>query len=115
MPKLHLISITCHEPDETDKDEIYLKYRDKKIWPKGKKFIRIDTDQKVKVDTTLDITSGWKEIELWEFDFMSKNDHLGTFYLKVDDAKGTHQDQMEVNSHVTDRAKYSIEWKISDQ
>ena len=66
MGKIRLKSITCHQPSETDKDEIFLKFVGDKIWPKGSKFLRIDSDESIDVNLTIDAKTIWVEIELWE-------------------------------------------------
>jgi hypothetical protein len=88
MPTLTLTSILCEIPEETDKDEIYLKYKGKKIWPKDKKYYKIDVDEEA--DLNLEVNVGdeeWIEIELWEFDLMKRNDHLGTFHIQNNGAE----------------------------
>ena len=112
MPHIRLKSITCHQPDETDKDEIYLIFQGKKIWPKNVKFLRIDAGENIKIDLDLQFASGWADVELWEYDFWSKNDHLGNFYLKADNYKGEYTNELDENSHVSERAKYSLHWEI---
>lgn len=89
MPTVVLSSITCEHPQETDKDEIYLMIRNNKIWPKKQRYVKIDVDETVHLGLRFKLKGkGWFKIELWEFDLTSKNDHLGTFHLKVDHTSG---------------------------
>ncbi|MEL7148472.1 MAG: hypothetical protein AAFO69_19010 [Bacteroidota bacterium] len=111
MAKIRLNRIHCKLPDETDKDEMYLKFQGKKVWPAGSIYYRVDTGDIVEVDLVLAVEVGWNEVELWDFDFLSRNDFLGTFRFKVDDQPGEYTNSMtlvEKNS----TASYLLEWEI---
>jgi len=112
MSKIKLHKIECITADESDKDEIYLKYFGKKVWPKRSKFTRVDSGDVAKVDIEIEVVSGWIELELWEFDLTSRNDHLGTFYLKVDDPSGLYTTDLERNDDVSERAEYKLNWEV---
>lgn len=114
MPTIRLISIKCTVPDEIDKDEMYLKYDGEKIWPHGSLYFRIDVDEVAEVDHTLDVPEGWVEIELWDYDFVSRNDLLGTFKFKVDDTPGEYSTSLKRNEEETHVASYYLEWEILD-
>ena len=49
MPYLKIKSIVCEIAEEDDKDEIYLIHQEKKIWPKDKKFEKIDVDESLNI------------------------------------------------------------------
>ena len=111
MPKIRLNKIHCKLPDEIDKDEMYLKFDGKKIWPSGSIYYRVDTGDVVEVNLVLTVAEGWNEVELWDFDFLSRNDFLGTFRFKVDNQPGEYTNTMtlvEKNS----TASYLLEWEI---
>lgn len=113
MSKIRIVSVQCTVPDEIDKDEMYLKYNGKKIWPVGNLYFRIDTGDKVEVDLILDVENGWNEIELWDFDYLSLNDHLGTFKFMVDSTSGVFSTDMELFEKKS-TASYILSWeKIS--
>ncbi len=112
MTKIRLIKIKCAVPDESDKDEMYLKYGDKQIWPTAHRFFRMDVDDEVKINLELQVALGWVAIELWDFDYLSANDHLGTFNFKVDTEIGKYSCSMEPNTAKTRRASYYLEWEI---
>jgi len=111
MQKIKLVSIYCVLPDEIDKDEMYLKYLGKKIWPKGSLYHRLDTSDTAHVDLEMEVEEGWVEIELWDFDFMSRNDLLGVFKFKVDDLKGSYSNTMELLEEGS-TASYTLKWEI---
>ena len=113
MGKLKLKSITCYQPTETDKDEIFLKYRGEKIWPKSSKFMRIDANETLDINLSIDATTIWMEIELWEYDYLSKNDHLGDFVFKSSDYPGEYTNELKVSDEFIDKAKYSLLLEIS--
>ena len=78
MPTVTISSIICELPQETDKDEIYLVFKGKKIWPRDQKYQKIDTDENLPINIKLKLNGkGWLKLELWEYDLTSKNDHLG--------------------------------------
>lgn len=110
--KILLSTIKCTVPDEIDKDEMYLKYKGSKIWPEGQLYFRIDVDEIAKVNKTLEVPEGWVEIELWDFDFTSRNDHLGTFRFKVDNQPGKYSCSMKINEKETEAASYLLFWEI---
>ena len=111
MPKIRLNLVHCTLPDEIDKDEMYLKYDGKKIWPKGSIYYRVDTGDIAPIELTMEVEEGWTEIELWDFDYLSRNDFLGTFRFKVDDSPGAYSNSMKlVEKNST--ASYILEWEI---
>lgn len=112
MPKIRLNRVHCTLPDEVDKDEMYLRHEGKKIWPKGSIYYRVDTGDTAPINLTLEVEAGWNEIELWDFDYLSRNDFLGTFRFKVDDdSPGMYTNSMHlVEKNST--ASYILDWEI---
>ncbi len=110
MPVCKILGLICRIPDETDLDEIFLKLNGKKIWPESKKYKRIKMG-KTDLDFILkDVNPGDKvEIELWDYDFISANDFLGTFTFFLDDPGGPFT--TELSKKDTAVASYSLEWK----
>ena len=111
--KIRLNQVHCKLPDEIDKDEMYLKYKGKKIWPAGLIYYRVDTGDVAPINVTLEVEEGWNEIELWDFDYLSRNDFLGVFKFMVDDEPGVYSNTMmlvEKNS----TASYVLDWEILD-
>ena len=111
MPKIRLISVLCTLPDEIDKDEMFLKYNGHKIWPKGDLYWSIDSGEEAQVDLEMDVPEGWTKIELWDFDYMSLNDHLGDFDFQVDDTPGVYSTSMHITEEGT-TASYILRWEI---
>lgn len=111
MKKIRLNRIHCTLPDEIDKDEMYLKYKGKKIWPKGIMYYRVDTGDIAPVNLTMEVEEGWNEIELWDFDYLSRNDFLGIFRFMVSDEPGVYSNSMDlVEKNST--ASYIMDWEI---
>ena len=108
MPKLKLSSITCMQTDESDKDEIYLKVHDKKIWPVRQKFYPIDTDEEASIDLSFDVKNGKVSIDLWEFDFIGSNEILGSFIFKIDQP-GSYSEMM---SNLKGEASYVLNYDV---
>lgn len=111
MAQIRIKSVECSVPDEIDKDEMYLKYNGKKVWPIGDLYFRMDTDDKVNVDLDLEVDNGWNEIELWDFDFVTFNDHLGNFKFFVDQSKGEFSTSMELFEEGSS-ASYIMRWEL---
>lgn len=112
MPKIKIKALQCILNDEVDKDEVYLKYNGKKIWPLGM-YKQINSGEKLKVDKSFDHSEGTIEIELWDFDYLSKNDHLGTFKMKPDGDRGTFTASMQLH-RADSTASYILEWEAED-
>ncbi|MFT6866977.1 MAG: Ca2+-dependent lipid-binding protein [Cyclobacteriaceae bacterium] len=116
MPFLKISSIVCEVPEESDKDEIYLMFRDKKIWPQNQKYFKIDVDEILSIDLKISISSpGNLKLELWEYDVTSKNDHLGTFQLDIQSLEaGKFTELLIRDEKGAKRASYYLNWEISD-
>ena len=68
---LLLTRLHCYFVEESDYDDVYLKYNGKKIWPKEKKQqpIMMDTTTELNVEIK-DVARGQEVvIELWDWDF----------------------------------------------
>ncbi len=111
MAKLLLKSVQCILPDEIDKDEMYLKFNGVKIWPEDEKYFRLDSGDKVEINLTLDVQEGWVEVELWDFDYLSKNDFLGKFRFLVDRMTGEYSTSMSLVEDES-TASYVLYWEI---
>ena len=111
MPKIFLRSVKCTVPDESDKDEMYLKMNGEKIWPPQGRYHRLDTGDEVEIGLKLDVPEGWAAIELWDYDFISRNDLLGVFKFNVDNTQGEYSTSMEVLEK-NSPASYILEWEI---
>lgn len=110
MPKIKLISVKCTLPDESDKDEMYLKMNGEKIWPPEKRFHRLDSNEKVEIGLEMEVPEGWTKIELWDYDFISPNDLLGVFEFNVDQTPGEYSTSMHV-LEAKSTASYILYWE----
>ena len=114
MARIKLLKLHCTLNDEADKDEVFLKYEGKKIWPHGV-YKSVDMGDHIEIK---DVEFEHKTdhdlvIELWDFDYLSKNDMLGTFTMKIDedDRASTYFTHMVLNERES-TASYMLEWKI---
>ena len=51
-------------------------------------------------------------IELWDWDFLSPNDKLGTFSLKIEADSVPFSTDMVQNLRETKKAKYTLDWEV---
>lgn len=110
---IKVLALHCTLNDEVDKDEIFLKYEGKKLWPSGP-YKSVNSGEKKAVEKEFihkadhDIV-----VELWDFDFLSKNDLLGTFTMHVEeeDRASTYFTTMKVAKEGS-TASYMLEWEI---
>lgn len=104
----------CIVNDEIDKDEVYLKYNGKKIWPKSKLYTSIDTGERfpVGVEVEHEDPSQPLIIELWDFDYLSLNDFLGFFQINLGkDTYGRFSTSMTIKEKGS-TASYILYWEI---
>lgn len=115
MPYLTISSIVCEVPEESDKDEIFLIQKGRKIWPKDKRYLKIDVDETLPVGLKLKINKPGKlKLELWDFDLASKNDLLGVFELEITSLEaGGYTDLLLRNEPDAKKASYFLNWEIS--
>ena len=110
---LRVKNIYCYITDETGFDDVYLKVNGKKIWPKNRRFYPVRPGRtKVNVDLGDFDKNTSLEIEVWDFDYISRNDLLGKVLVFLDEPGGPYTTDMIQNQEETLKAKYSIEWEI---
>lgn len=113
MPTIQLNHLQCILNDEIDKDEVFIKYNGKKIWPK-EIYRRVDNEERKDIGITFEHADINEPLvlQLWDFDYLSPNDHLGIFTMKVDDkAGGPYQTSMVLNDKRS-TASYILNWEI---
>lgn len=111
---LILSQLHCYFVEESEYDDVFLKYKGKKIWPTDKKQQPIMMDTTTKLDVELKEISKNQEvvIELWDWDFLSPNDKLGTFTMVIEGDPGSFFTDMVQNIKETKKAKYSLDWEV---
>lgn len=110
MRTIVLQSIKCRLNDETDKDEIYIKYRGEKIWPETS-YVSIDNEQKLAIKFSFEHPDDIMELELWDHDYLSANDLLGTFIMDVTEPGGPYQTDM-MRADAKSMASYTLHWEV---
>lgn len=111
---LVLSELHCYFVEESNFDDVYLKYQGKKIWPQHKRQqpIMMDTTTKLKVEINKITVGEEVVIELWDWDFLSPNDKLGTFTIHIEEDSGSYSTDMVQNLKETKKAKYTLDWKV---
>ena len=111
---LQLVNISCYVSDEADADEVFLKYNHKKIWPVKHHY---ESMNKGTLPVAVEIgdlpVNSVVEIELWDYDLLSANDHLGTFRLIADKPGGPFNTDLTPNKKKSDHARYNLQWQLS--
>ena len=111
---LILNRLHCYFVEESEYDDVFLKYKGKKIWPKDKKQqpMMMDTSQDLDIEIN-NISRGQEVIiELWDWDWISPNDKLGTFSMIVQGDSGPFSTDMIQNKKETNKAKYTLDWEV---
>lgn len=111
MPTIRIKSVQCTTPDEIDKDELFLKMNGKKIWPEGERYHRVDTGDKEEINLDFEVKEGWNEIEVWDYDFVSRNDLLGVFKFNVNESPGQYSTSMKLLER-NSTASYYLYWEV---
>ncbi len=107
-----LLGLYCYRQDEGDGDEVFLKFNKNKVWPTDSKYKKVKEGEYkighkiegIDKDTTIDI-------ELWDYDFLTPNDKLGTFTMLVNERGGPFKTDLKRAKGAED-AKYSLEWEV---
>lgn len=114
MPKIKLLKLDCIVNDEIDEDEVYLKHNGKKIWPESGIYKGIDTSESFDINVEVSSENPMEPIviELWDFDFVSANDHLGNFQMTLgNDTHGKFSTSMTIIEK-NSSASYILHWEI---
>ena len=96
--------LNCIINDEKGFDDVFLKVNGKKIWPKKKKQQSVPPGP-----TSLDVEihgiepETHMEIEIWDYDFISRNDLLGSVKVYIDEPGGPYITDMIPNEKETKR------------
>ncbi len=110
---LRLLNLYCFLTDESGSDEIYLVVDNKRVWPEQGRFHSVRPGQTVINTQVGGFRPGQEiEIEIWDYDYISRNDLLGKVPVYLDEPGGPYITDMIQNEQETEKAKYSIEWEI---
>jgi len=111
---LRLESIVSYLQTERDGDEIFIRYKGKKIAPAEGKFIKVSKEPvPLGIEIELGKDEKWVELELWDYDHFSPNDSLGQFKLLVDQTSDTFS--AELVRHNDSDARYVLNWSVIDR
>jgi hypothetical protein len=107
-----LLSIRCFMSDEANRDEVFIRYRGKKIWPKDSRYIRMEEDQlPVKAEIAALEKDTEVMLELWDYDLFTPNDLLGTFTMRIDERGGPFLVDL-VRTDVEVQGRYQLEYEV---
>ena len=107
---LHIIGLNCYRQDESDGDEVFIKYKKERVWPLDSKYKKVTEGNH---EVNFDIVSVTKgeivALELWDYDLLTANDKLGVFSMLVNERGGPFTTDL---SSSTGSSKYSLEWEV---
>ena len=107
--KLKLLNLKCYLSEESDGDEVYLKSNGQKIWPVDAKY-SATKEESTSINLDLNIQKGdTMDIELWDYDLLSANDHLGSLTIHAE-AHGHYTNDFIKRGK--DQSKYGLEWEV---
>ncbi len=95
--------------DEDYLDEIFMRIGKKKIWPEKSKYERLKIGETEMNITVPDENGGKVDIDLWDWDILSKNDLLGTFHLDLSGSRGVFSTELTPNGKTN--ARYALHWE----
>ena len=111
---LRLESLVAFIPSESDGDEIFIKYNNKKVAPKDGRYIKMSMGPvPLNVEIELDTNQDWVELELWDYDLFSANDNLGTFKLLVDEVSANFSAELLRDDPAG--GKYVLNWSVVER
>jgi hypothetical protein len=111
---LRLRSLVAYLQSESNGDEIYIKYKDKKIAPVDTKFYKMPQGPlELNIEIELDKSDEWVELELWDYDVLSPNDFLGNFKLMVDEL--SEDFTAELIRTEDPKARYVLNWAVIER
>ena len=114
MAKIRLTKLQCIVNDEVDEDEVFLKFEGNKIWPESGLYKSIDNSESFEVNVELEHPDPNTPIviELWDFDYLSANDFLGTCEMTIgNDTEGSFSTSMKLREKGS-TASYILFWEI---
>lgn len=111
--RIHIQGLQCMLSDETDADEVFLKYKGKKIWPKKGRYHKMNSSERSEVDIIVDHDiSEDLHVQLWDWDLFSANDLMGTFHMHVTEDDYGNFNTMLQKKDLTSTASYMLYWEI---
>ena len=110
---IKILQLNCFVTDEIGFDELYLMVNNEKIWPEKQLYKSINPGS-TKINVKIYDLSPQTQIniEVWDYDYLSSNDLLGSIPLYIDEPGGPYTTDMIPNREETEKAKYSVIWEI---
>ena len=111
--RVHIQGIQCMLNDESDADEAFLKHNGKRIWPHHGRYHKMNSSERCEVDHIIEHKAGDDlEVELWDWDLLSRNDLIGTFKMHITaDDYGNYSTMLQ-KKDITSTASYMLYWEI---
>ena len=110
---VRILKLNCYRQNEADGDEVFIKYKDKKVWPLNSKYQKLsEGSEKLNLEIPEVEKDNTVILELWDYDLFTPDDKLGTFSMLVNERGGPFTTDMKRDKG-SDDSRYSIEWEVS--
>jgi len=113
MVRIKLLHLHCMLNEESDKDEVFVKFNGHRVWPEHGRYHVMNSNERIALNIVLEHDpSKDLHVELWDWDLLSSNDLIGTFQMHVSaNDYGKFTSSLKV-AHEKSTASYLLEWEI---
>lgn len=108
---LRLLSLVPFLQSERNGDEVFIRFKGKKVAPKKEKYYQMTGEpHTLNLEIQLGDADKWVELELWEYDPLMPNSKLGQFRLLVDQHSDTFT--TDLTREDDSSARYTLNWEL---
>jgi len=114
--RIKLLHLHCMLNEESDKDEVFLKFNGHRVWPEHGRYHAMNSNERIALNIVLEHDPSQElNVELWDWDLLSANDKIGTFVMQVRAGDyGKFTSSLKV-ANAGSTASYLLEWEILER